>query len=134
MNPDPSSDRAVTGETEARPAYSSESPTPAPSVADRYADLLRQLSPQRRRGIVSALSIGYYEGWRPSRDEVADLVAIELGQLTLDEGIQRQRRRNVLYHSQPDPSPRSTTSGGGPPPNTHQYRIQPNPRPHPNPP
>jgi hypothetical protein len=49
-----------------------------PNIADRYADLIAQLSPRRRRGMIARLSQGYFEGWRPSRDEVADLVAQEL--------------------------------------------------------
>ena len=45
---------------------------------DRFADLLAPLSPRRRRGLIARLSQGYYEGWRPSRAEVAALVAQEL--------------------------------------------------------
>lgn len=49
-----------------------------PNIADRFADLLAPLSPRRRRGLIARLSHGYYEGWRPSRAEVAALVAQEL--------------------------------------------------------
>ena len=49
-----------------------------PSIADRFADLLAPLSPRRRRGLIARLSVGYYEGWRPGRAEVAELVAQEL--------------------------------------------------------
>jgi hypothetical protein len=49
-----------------------------PNLADRFADLLAPLSPRRRRGLIARLSQGYYEGWRPSRAEVAALVAQEL--------------------------------------------------------
>lgn len=49
-----------------------------PNIADRFADLLAPLSPRRRRGLIARLSQGYYEGWRPSRSEVAALVAQEL--------------------------------------------------------
>lgn len=49
-----------------------------PNIADRFADLLAPLSPRRRRGLIARLSQGYYEGWRPSRAEVAALVAQEL--------------------------------------------------------
>lgn len=49
-----------------------------PSIADRFADLLAPLSSRRRRGLIARLSVGYYEGWRPSRAEVAELVAQEL--------------------------------------------------------
>jgi len=49
-----------------------------PNIADRFADLLAPLSGRRRRGLIARLSVGYYEGWRPSRAEVAELVAQEL--------------------------------------------------------
>ncbi|MGS0686668.1 hypothetical protein ACVBEQ_16240 [Nakamurella sp. GG22] len=49
-----------------------------PSIADRFADLLAPLSNRRRRGLIARLSVGYYEGWRPSRAEVTELVAEEL--------------------------------------------------------
>lgn len=51
---------------------------PTPSIADRFADLLAPLSGRRRRGLIARISVGYYEGWRPSRAEVAELVAQEL--------------------------------------------------------
>lgn len=41
------------------------------------------------------MSVGYYEGWRPSRAEIADLVALELGILTVDECLQRERQRKA---------------------------------------
>jgi len=54
-------------------------PHPAtPNIADRFADLLAPLSPRRRRGLIARLSQGYYEGWRPTRAEVAALVTQEL--------------------------------------------------------
>jgi hypothetical protein len=52
--------------------------TSTPNIADRFADLLAPLSARRRRGLIARLSVGYYEGWRPSRAEVAELVAQEL--------------------------------------------------------
>lgn len=55
-----------------------DSASATPSIADRFADLLAPLSPRRRRGLIARLSQGYYEGWRPTRAEVAALVAQEL--------------------------------------------------------
>ena len=69
--------------------------TRRPGIADRFADLLRPLSEAQRRGLVARLSVGYYEGWRPSRAEIADLVALELGILTVDECLQRERQRKA---------------------------------------
>jgi len=59
-----------------RPTYPRFGATP--NIADRFADLLAPLSSRRRRGLIARLSVGYYEGWRPSRAEVAELVAQEL--------------------------------------------------------
>ena len=53
-------------------------PRATPNIADRFADLLAPLSVRRRRGLIARLSVGYYEGWRPTRAEVAELVAQEL--------------------------------------------------------
>jgi hypothetical protein len=61
----------------AEPASHEHRSTP-PNIADRFADLLAPLSARRRRGLIARLSVGYYEGWRPSRAEVAELVAQEL--------------------------------------------------------
>lgn len=66
-----------------------------PGIADRFADLLRPLSEAQRRGLIARLSVGYYEGWRPSRAEIADLVALELGILSFDECLQRERQRKA---------------------------------------
>ncbi len=66
-----------------------------PGIADRFTDLLRPLSEAQRRGLIARLSVGYYEGWRPTRAEIADLVALELGILTVDECLQRERQRKA---------------------------------------
>jgi hypothetical protein len=66
-----------------------------PAIDDRYADLLAQLSHTQRRGMISRLAFGFYEGWHPSRAEIADLVAVELGTLTLEECLDRQRLRRL---------------------------------------
>jgi hypothetical protein len=68
-------------------------PTP-PSIVDGYADLLELLGPGRRRGLIAWLSVRYYDGYRPSRSEIADLIAVELGTLTVDESLARQRQRD----------------------------------------
>ena len=49
-----------------------------PSIADIYADLLQPLNDRQRKGIIARLSVGYFEGWRPTRQEMAQLVASEL--------------------------------------------------------
>lgn len=65
------------------------------NISDQYADLLEVLDERKRAGMVSLLSVNYYEGWRPTRAEVADLVAVQLGVLSIEESIERQRLRSA---------------------------------------
>ena len=51
----------------------------SPNIADRYAVVLRTLSPRQRQGVIAALSVGFYDGWRPTREELAGYVAAEFG-------------------------------------------------------
>jgi len=64
-----------------------------PTIADDYADLLRPLNNRQRRAMILRLTFGFYDGWQPSRAEMADLVAVELGTLSTDEASRRQRQR-----------------------------------------
>lgn len=43
--------------------------------------------------MVIRLAHGYYEGWKPTRSEIADLVAVELGVISTGEGLNRERQR-----------------------------------------
>jgi hypothetical protein len=63
----------------------------SPNIADRYAVVLQSLSPRQRQGVVAALSVGFYDGWRPTREELAAYVAAEFG---------------VIVTPPPRPSPR----------------------------
>ena len=49
------------------------------NIADRYEVVLRTLSPRQRQGVIAALSVGFYDGWRPTREELAAYVAAEFG-------------------------------------------------------
>jgi len=69
---------SATGRRHDLPRQSAPHPQVTPNIADRFADLLAPLSVRRRRGLIARLSVGYYEGWRPTRAEVAELVAQEL--------------------------------------------------------
>jgi hypothetical protein len=88
------------------PWYSILGPTPrwqiapTPNIADRFADLLEPLDDRKRRGMISWIAIRFYDGWRPSRDEIADLVAVELGTLSLTDCIERQRNRRHRQNQQ----------------------------------
>lgn len=68
-------------------------PVMPPNIVDPYRDLLAFLDPPRRRGMISWIATGYYDGWRPDRAEIADLVGVELGVLRIEESIDRRRRR-----------------------------------------
>jgi len=64
-----------------------------PNIVDPFADLLALLGEPKRRGMISWIAVRYYDGWRPGREEIADLVAVELGSLSVDECISRGRQR-----------------------------------------
>jgi hypothetical protein len=63
----------------ARTAASRHKVARSPNIADRYAVVLRALSPRQRQGVIAALSVGFYDGWRPTREELAAYVAAEFG-------------------------------------------------------
>lgn len=74
------------------------SPAPAwydtpPNIADPFADLLAFLDEPKRRGMISWIVQRHYDGWRPRRGDIADLVAVELGTLSVDECISRAKQR-----------------------------------------
>ena len=50
-----------------------------PTIVDQYSGLLDNLTPGQRRGLIAKLSVGYYDGWRPSRAELAQHIHDELG-------------------------------------------------------
>jgi hypothetical protein len=76
-----------------------------PSITDGIDDLLNCLDPRKRRGMIAWLSVGYYDGWRPGRQEIADLVAVELGLLSVDAFVHRKRRRRTDPTSVTDITP-----------------------------
>ena len=65
-----------------------------PNIADQFADLLEPLDERQRRGLIAWLAVSHHEGGCPGRDEVADMVAVELGALTENELCERQRQRS----------------------------------------
>jgi hypothetical protein len=82
-----------------RPTPDSGPNTRPRSIADHYSDLLSFLDTNRQRlGWIHRLVEGYYDGWRPSRGEVADLIAVDLGVLTIDEAAQRHVRRTTGHY------------------------------------
>jgi hypothetical protein len=59
-------------------------PGPA-NIADPFWDLLLPLDEARRQGFIRRLAVGFYEQWRPTREEVAYLVDFELGRLSAEQ-------------------------------------------------
>jgi len=92
-----------------------------PTIADPFADLLIVLSERQRQAIVLRLSIGFYDGWHPDRNEIADLVAVELGWLTVEDMWTRRRQR-TSGQTVPDYIPRILA--------TLPHRIRASHRPH----
>jgi hypothetical protein len=67
-----------------------------PTIADQYSGLLDNLTHGQRRGLIAKLSVGYYEGWRPTRAQLARHIQEEFGVLPLGlpdnkSGLRRSR-------------------------------------------
>ena len=65
---------------------------PAPVLFDPEAtwpDLFAPLDAKGRRAIVNALTAGWHEGWEPTREEVADLIAEATGEINEAEFMRR---------------------------------------------
>jgi len=111
------------GDDRARPGSIAD---PYDDIADPYDDLLATLDDGRRWGLVHRLSVGYYEGWRPSREEVANIVARETGQISESEYLAGARSPVIA----PDPRPRgdpqrSTALSNGSAPSVGQGQARP---------
>jgi hypothetical protein len=50
-----------------------------PNIVDQYCGLLDNLTPSQRRGLVAKLAIEYYDGWRPTRSQLAAYVQKNFG-------------------------------------------------------
>ena len=72
----------------------------SPSIADSYCDLLDQLDDGRRQGMIRRLSVGFYEGWSPTRAELSVLVDFELGRISEEEFFATQRAANPAASAQ----------------------------------
>ena len=70
------------------------------SVADPFRDLLAAMDEGPRQGLVRRLAVGYYEGWQPTRAEVAALIDLETGRISEAEYLASQRSRLGPLESQ----------------------------------
>jgi hypothetical protein len=73
------------------------------NIADPFQDLLSELDDGPRSGTTQRLATGYYEGWRPTRTQLANLIAREAGRMTEAEYLYSRRSGNA---------PESTTPTG----------------------
>lgn len=63
------------------------------SYTERFPDLFDGLTDEQRRGITQTLANGHLEGWEPTREEISDLIDVDLGRISDEEYITRVRRR-----------------------------------------
>ncbi len=64
--------------------------------AQRWPELFAPLDDDQKRGVSQALANGRLEGWQPTRDEVADLIARERGLLSFEQYKQRVLDRALV--------------------------------------
>lgn len=59
----------------------------------RWPELFARLDDQQKQNLSAVLANGRLEGWEPTRDEVADLVADALGEISEEEYLRRAYAR-----------------------------------------
>ena len=62
-----------------------------PSYAVRYPDLFAGLTIAQKWNVHNNIANNVMEGWTPTRDNVADLIALTRGDITLEEYVRRGR-------------------------------------------
>ena len=87
--------------------------TRQPTIADGYRDLLLGLDEEYRRSLIHRLTQGFYEGWRPTRRELAALIAQEAGQTATPTHPKTAPSRAPATASFTPPKPTSTATGPG---------------------
>lgn len=75
------------------------------TIGDRYAAVLGVLTPAQRRRYELRLTHGFYDGWRPSRSELVDEIAVDLALISWADAQERRRKRR-LGHQVSDLLPR----------------------------
>lgn len=74
-------------------------------IGDHYESVLAMLTPAMRRRYELRLTHGFYDGWRPSRGELIDEIALDLALINWAEAQERRRKRR-LGHRVSDLLPR----------------------------
>lgn len=62
-----------------------------PEWAERYPDLFAELTIEQKWSVHNTIASNAMEGWEPTRDNVADLIALTRGAITLEEFVRRGR-------------------------------------------
>ncbi|CAM3275574.1 antitoxin VbhA family protein [Williamsia muralis] len=65
--------------------------TPEPEWAQCYPDLFAGLTDQQKWNVHNNIASHVMEGWEPTRGNVADLIALTRGLITLEEFVRRGR-------------------------------------------
>ncbi|ETD30951.1 hypothetical protein W823_21815 [Williamsia sp. D3] len=65
--------------------------TQEPEWAVRYPDLFAELTIEQKWSVHNTIANNEMEGWEPTRDNVADLIALTRGDITLEEYVRRGR-------------------------------------------
>lgn len=81
--------------------------TQEPEWAVRYPDLFAELTIEQKWSVHNTIASNEMEGWEPTRDNVADLIALTRGLITLEEFVRRGRA--ALMDAQASSNPPTTT-------------------------
>lgn len=65
--------------------------TQEPEWAVRYPDLFAELTIEQKWSVHNTIANNVMEGWTPTRDNVADLIALTRADITLEEYVRRGR-------------------------------------------
>ena len=80
--------------------------TQEPEWAVRYPDLFAELTIEQKWSVHNTIASNEMEGWEPTRDNVADLIALTRGLITLEEFVRRGR---AALDAQASSNPPTTT-------------------------
>lgn len=62
-----------------------------PEWAERYPDLFAELTIEQEWSVHNTIASNEMAGWEPTRGNVADLIALTRGTITLEEFVRRGR-------------------------------------------
>ena len=65
--------------------------TQEPEWAVRYPGLFAELTIEQKWSVHNTIANNVMEGWTPTRDNVADLIALTRADITLEEYVRRGR-------------------------------------------